>query len=116
MKLQKKKPDQLLKVNQKERAEKKQGKFRIVLDQIAGMKQNDDQNIDVHIMPDTVEGSDYPSVKKRLVGNMALSIWDVGKSILVLLLATLMAYVFYALGFTEPNIIKIGRASCRERV
>lgn len=105
MELQKKKPDQLLKVNQKERAEKKQGKFRIVLDQIAGMKQNDDQNIDVHIMPDTVEGSDYPSVKKRLVGNMALSIWDVGKSILVLLLATLMAYVFYALGFTEPNII-----------
>ena len=62
-------------------------------------------NLDVHIIPDASAGNDYPSVKKRLAGNMTLPIRDVGKSILVLLAATLLAYAFYALGFTEPNII-----------
>ena len=61
-------------------------------------------NLDIHIIPD-VAGSGY-AAKKRLQ-SMTMPLRDIGKSILVLLLATLVGYAFYALGFTEANIITV---------
>ena len=40
--------------------------------------------------------------KKRIA-----PVWDLGVSILVLLCATLMGYLFYIVGFTEANIITV---------
>ena len=59
-------------------------------------------NLDVHIIPDASAEKSYPGMGKKLVGNMVIPLRDVGKSILVLLAATLLAYVFYTVGFTDP--------------
>ena len=34
-------------------------------------------------------------------------LWDIGESVLVLLCATLLGYLFYTVGFTEANIITV---------
>lgn len=61
-------------------------------------------NLDIHVIPDAAV-SEYRSEKRKIP--KAVPVRDVGKSILVLLAATLIGYVFYALGFTEANIIAI---------
>lgn len=61
-------------------------------------------NLDIHVIPDT-EASEYRPTKRK--GPKTMPVRDIGKSILVLLIATLIGYAFYALGFTEANIIAV---------
>lgn len=61
-------------------------------------------NLDIHVIPDA-GGWEYQPVKRKLPRIM--SVRDIGKSILVLLIATLIGYIFYELGFTEANIIAV---------
>ncbi len=62
-------------------------------------------NLDIHVIPDASAGSPYWSSRIKLPGTMPLQ--DIGKSVLVLLAATLIGHVFYWLGFTEANIIAV---------
>lgn len=61
-------------------------------------------NLDIHVIPDAA-ASEYRPTKSKIA--KSIPIRDIGKSILVLLTATLIGYVFYALGFTEANIIAV---------
>lgn len=61
-------------------------------------------NLDIHVIPDAAVWEYHP-VKRKLPQVMTAR--DIGKSILVLLMATLIGYAFYALGFTEANIIAV---------
>ena len=62
-------------------------------------------NLDIHVIPDA-GGSPYPRRKKSFHA-AAVPVRDLVKSILVLLAATLIGYAFYALGFTEANIVAV---------
>lgn len=62
-------------------------------------------NLDIHVIPDASAGNSYRPDKKKLPGTIPLQ--DIWKSILVLLTATLIDYVFYSLGFTEANLIAV---------
>lgn len=62
-------------------------------------------NLDIHIIPDTSAKNDYKENKKPIYN--AVSLRDIGKSILVLMAATLMGFAFYYSGFTEANIITV---------
>lgn len=61
-------------------------------------------NLDIHVIPDAA-ASEYRPAKGKIT--KAMSLQDIGKSVLVLLLVTLVGYVFYGLGFTEANIIAV---------
>ena len=43
----------------------------------------------------------------RMQGKHLAPVWDFGVSLLVLILATLLGYLFYIVGFTEANIITV---------
>ena len=63
-------------------------------------------NLDIHIIPDAhAERSSYEKRRRPLMD--AMPVRDVGKTILVLLLATLVGFLFYWMGFTEANIITV---------
>ena len=64
-------------------------------------------NLDIHVIPDASMGSRYQERKKRLSNPVLMSAQDMGKSILVLLIATLLSYMFYLSGFTESNLIAV---------
>ena len=61
-------------------------------------------NLDIHVIPDAA-AYEYHRGKGKIMET--ISIRDVGKSILALLAATIIGYVFYLLGFTEANIIAV---------
>lgn len=61
-------------------------------------------NLDIHVIPDAA-ASEYRPARGKISKTMSMQ--DIGKSVLVLLLVTLIGYVFYGLGFTEANIIAI---------
>ena len=61
-------------------------------------------NLDIHVIPDAAV-SEYRPTKRKIP--KAMPVRDIGKSILILLAATLIGYIFYALGFTEANIIAV---------
>lgn len=63
--------------------------------------------LDIHIIPDTEAESSYQRPKKKLSQMLAVSLWDGVKSLLVLLAATLVGFLFFSLGFTEANIINV---------
>lgn len=62
-------------------------------------------NLDIHVIPDAHTDDRYRMAKGTLLGAMPAR--DVGKSILVLLIATLIGYVFYTFGLTDANIISV---------
>lgn len=80
-------------------------------------------NLDIYIIPDTGAHDRHRSgfhptkcvagVFCRILRNKnpalpdVMPARDIGKSIAVLLAATLISYIFYALGFTEANIISV---------
>lgn len=64
-------------------------------------------NLDIHIIPDAASGSFYNTKTARKPLRFSVSLADTVKSILILLLATLMGFVFSGLGFTEANIITV---------
>jgi two-component system sensor histidine kinase KdpD len=63
-------------------------------------------NVDVHIIPDSTESTTYHS-KKAPGMNFVISLCDIGKSMAILLLATLTGVAFSKLGFTDANIIAV---------
>ncbi len=62
-------------------------------------------NLDIHVIPDSTISGKYRFPIIKLPG--ATPVRDIGKSILVLLVATLIGYTFYTFGFSEANIIAI---------
>ena len=64
-------------------------------------------NIDIHIIPDSIEVTHYeaPDEKKNI--EVRFSFHDLIVSIGLLIAATLLGYVFFGLGFTEANIITV---------
>jgi len=63
-------------------------------------------NLDIHVIPDASAENSYQQ-QKRKIAVAAMPVRDIVKSILVLLAATLIGYIFHALGFTEANIIAV---------
>lgn len=63
-------------------------------------------NLDIHVIPDASVENSYQQ-QKRKIAVAAMPVRDIVKSILVLLAATLIGYVFHALGFTESNIVTV---------
>lgn len=61
-------------------------------------------NMDIHVIPEAVTWEYHP-VRRRM--SKAIPARDIGKSILVLLAATLIGYAFYVFEFTESNIIAV---------
>lgn len=64
-------------------------------------------NIDIHIIPDNIDLSDYrhPTNKRKVT--FKLTIYDLIVSTGMLALATLLGYLFLGYGFTEANIITV---------
>lgn len=62
-------------------------------------------NLDIHVIPDASAGDGWRERKSRPVRIGPIPLGDIGKTILVLLAATLIGYAFYELGFSEANII-----------
>lgn len=54
-----------------------------------------------------MSGEQMSCEKRRWFRVSAMPVRDIGKTILVLLAATLVSYLFYGLGFTEANIISV---------
>ncbi len=63
-------------------------------------------NLDIHVIPDASVENSYQQ-QKRKIAVAAMPVRDIVKSILVLLAATLIGYVFHTLGFTESNIVTV---------
>lgn len=63
-------------------------------------------NLDIHVIPDAI-GTSYRMGKRERAKARPIPLRDLGKSVLVLLAATLISYAFYTLGFTEANIIAV---------
>lgn len=64
-------------------------------------------NLDIHIIPDTNAELTYRKQRRKILHVTAMPVRDLAKSILVLLAATLVGYVFYSLGFSEANIVSV---------
>lgn len=63
-------------------------------------------DLDVHIIPDSAEAASY--YPKKVPGlHMALSLADIAKSTAILLVSTLIGFLFSQLGFKEANIIAV---------
>lgn len=61
-------------------------------------------NLDIHIIPDAASSGYYPRKRNTVEG---ISAADIGKCALILLIATVLGFVFDGLGFTEANIIAV---------
>lgn len=64
-------------------------------------------NLDIHVIMDANAEKEYQGKAERAPHISDLSIWNVIKSIGVLLAATVVGYEFYTLGFSEANIVSI---------
>lgn len=64
-------------------------------------------NSDIYIIPDHAAENNYCRSKERTHTAWIPTWYDIGESILILLLATLLGFIFSKLGFTEANIITV---------
>ena len=65
-------------------------------------------NLDVHIIPDTDNRSSvYRAKKAGKKSKMAFSVYDILKSIVILILASCIGMLFRYMGFAEANIITV---------
>ena len=64
-------------------------------------------NLDIHVIPDASAEGTYQERQNHALHVTGMPARDVAKSILVLLAATLVGYVFYTLGFSEANIVSV---------
>lgn len=64
-------------------------------------------SLDIHIIPDTATKGFYRARKVRMQPLFPLSLLDTAKSVLILVLATVIGFLFSGLGFTEANIITV---------
>lgn len=63
--------------------------------------------LDIHIIPDTGVNGRLAAKHREIMRLPTLSILDLLKSALLLILATVVGFLFYYLGFTEANIITL---------
>ena len=63
--------------------------------------------LDIHIIPDNGLNGRFAAKHQEVMRLPTLSILDLLKSALLLILATLIGFLFYYLGFTEANIITL---------
>lgn len=63
--------------------------------------------LDIHIIPDTGLNSRLLAKRREIMHIPSVSILDLLKSALILVLTTLIGFLFYHLGFTEANIITL---------
>ena len=63
--------------------------------------------LDIHIIPDNGSNSRFAARHREIMRMPALSILDLLKSALYLVLTTFIGLLFYHLGFTEANIITL---------
>lgn len=64
-------------------------------------------NLDIHVIPDTNAEIAYQRRKSKILHVTAMPVRDLLKSILVLLAATLVGYVFDMMGFSEANMVSV---------
>ena len=65
-------------------------------------------NLDVHIIPDTVNRtSSYRTQKAKRKKDIVFSASDILKCIIILVMSSLIGYMFQKLGFAEANIITV---------
>lgn len=64
-------------------------------------------NLDIHIIPDSAANGFYWETKTSNSPKFSVSLFDTVKSVSILLLATLIGFIFSKLGFTEANIITV---------
>ena len=64
-------------------------------------------SLDIHIIPDASSDVYYRARKLKKSSLLSISLLDTAKSVLILLLATLIGFAFSRLGFTEANIITV---------
>ena len=65
-------------------------------------------NLDLHIIPDTDSSSSvYRAKKARKKSKMVFSVYDILKSIVILILASCIGIIFRYMGFAEANIITV---------
>ena len=64
-------------------------------------------NLDIYVIPDAVAEEKMQDRRRNWIRESAMPVRDIGKTILVLLAATLVSYAFFGLGFTEANIIAL---------
>lgn len=63
--------------------------------------------LDIHIIPDNGLNGRFAAKHREIMCLPTLSIFDLFKSTLLLVSATLIGFLFYHLGFTEANIITL---------
>lgn len=63
--------------------------------------------LDIHIIPDNGLNGRFAAKHREIMRLPTLSILDLLKSALLLVLATVIGFLFYHLGFTEANIITL---------
>ena len=63
--------------------------------------------LDIHIIPDNGLNGRFAAKHREIMRLPTLSILDLLKSALLLILATVIGFLFYHLGFTEANIITL---------
>ncbi len=63
--------------------------------------------LDIHIIPDNGLNGRFAAKHREIMHLPTLSILDLLKSALLLVLATVIGFLFYHLGFTEANIITL---------
>lgn len=63
--------------------------------------------LDIHIIPDNGLNGQFSAKHQEIMRRSTLSVLDLLKSALFLVLATIIGFLFYHLGFTEANIITL---------
>ena len=63
--------------------------------------------LDIHIIPDNGLNSQFSAKRREIMHIPSVSVLDLLKSALILVLSTLIGFLFYHLGFTEANIITL---------
>lgn len=63
--------------------------------------------LDIHIIPDNGLNSQLSAKRREIMHIPSVSVLDLLKSALILVLSTLIGFLFYHLGFTEANIITL---------
>ena len=63
--------------------------------------------LDIHIIPDNGINGRYPARRREMIHAPSISLFDPLKIAFILILTTLIGFIFYGLGLTEANIITL---------
>lgn len=65
------------------------------------------QNLDIHVIQDSEHSGSCRTQRRKTAKFFFMPVMDICKTILVLLITTLLGYGFYSMGFTEANIVTV---------